>query len=67
MPDSPSPLPSEQKSLAQTTEDMKQQLTELVRRSLLQLGDMRAMQDEITDLTRRIRERTPFPGEPARE
>jgi len=45
---------------------LQDELAELVRRSLLQIGDMNALQDEMTKLSKRMSGLTP-PADPWRE
>lgn len=54
-PDSP------EKSLKETAEELRAQLAELVKRSLVQVGDMREIEEKMADISARILKHTPPP------
>lgn len=45
---------SESENQAEAATTLREQLAELVRRSLLQIGDMKALQDEMAKISKRI-------------
>ena len=62
MPDQPTP-----KSLSETAAQLRAQLADMVHRSLLQIGDMRHIEEEMAKLTERISKLTPPSESPQAE
>lgn len=54
----------EEKPADETAEELRAQIAELVKRSLMQIGDMREIEAKVADLTERIQKVTPPPASP---
>jgi hypothetical protein len=58
------PEPDPDKALGESAEELRAQLAGLVKRSLMQIGDMREIESKMAELSERILKKTPPPDPP---